>query len=144
MISQAFCTVLKQHLFEGVHDFRAGQHVFKIALYTNLAALSAGTPAYLAANEVAGGGYTAGGLPLTQVSPTVIGTTGFVDFADVTWPGATITARGALIYNSTPRHTYVNPACAVLDFGSDKSSTAGDFTIQFPTPDAVSAILRIA
>jgi hypothetical protein len=144
MISQAFCTIFKKHLLEGVHDFRAGQHVFKIALFTSLASLDAATPAYAPAGEVIGAGYVAGGMALSNVNPAVLGTTGFVDFADVTWVAATIIARGALIYNSTPRLGYVNPACVVLDFGSDKSSTVGDFTIQFPTPDGASAIIRIA
>jgi hypothetical protein len=74
----------------------------------------------------------------------VSGTTAFVDFDDISFTAATITARGALIYNSTPTHTYTNPVVAVLDFGADKTSTTGTFTVQFPTADASNAILRIA
>ena len=142
-ISQAMCTSFKVGLLDGDFDFGTGtSQTFKIALYTSSATLGASTTAYSASNEVSGTGYSAGGQALTisQV-PTSSGTTAFLDFADVTWTTATITARGALIYlaNGT-----TNPAVAVLDFGGDKTSTAGDFTIQFPTADASSAILRIA
>lgn len=142
-ISQAMCTSFKVGLLDGDFDFGTGTtQTFKIALYTSSATLGASTTAYSASNEVSGTGYSAGGQALTisQV-PTSSGTTAFLDFADVTWSSATITARGALIYlaNGT-----TNPAVAVLDFGGDKTSTAGDFTIQFPTADASSAILRIA
>lgn len=142
-ISQAMCTSFKVGLLDGDFDFGTGTaQTFKIALYTSSATLGASTTAYSASNEVSGTGYSAGGqlLTISQV-PTSSGTTAFLDFADVTWSSATITARGALIYlaNGT-----TNPAVAVLDFGGDKTSTAGDFTIQFPTADASSAILRIA
>lgn len=142
-ISQAMCTSFKVGLLDGDFDFGTGTtQTFKIALYTSSATLGASTTAYSSSNEVSGTGYSAGGQSLTisQV-PTSSGTTAFLDFADVTWSSATITARGALIYlaNGT-----TNPAVAVLDFGGDKTSTAGDFTIQFPTADASSAILRIA
>ena len=113
--------------------------VFKIALYTSAATLSAATTVYSATNEVAGTGYTAGGVTLTNVTPTTSGTTAFTDFGDATWATATITARGALIYNSSKS----NKAVAVLDFGTDKTSTAGNFTVQFPTADASLAIVRI-
>ena len=141
-----FCTSFKDELLEGVHDFRSsGGDTFKLALYTNSASFTAATSAYTATNEVAASGsYSAGGGALTNVSPTVSGTTAFTDFADLTFTTATITARGALIYNTTPAHTYTNPTCVVLDFGSDRSSTAGDFTIVFPTADASNAIIRIA
>lgn len=136
------CTSFKVELLEGVHDFTTGTgDTFKIALYTSAATLDASTTAYSATNEVSGTGYTAGGEALTNVSPTSSGTTAFIDFADVTWSSATITARGALIYNSTAAG---NPAVAVLDFGADKTSTAGDFTVIFPTADASNAIVRIA
>ena len=102
--------------------------------------MGATTTAYSTTNEVSGTGYTAGGNTLTVVAPTTSGTTAFLDFADTTWATATITARGALIYQSGG----TNPAVAVLDFGADKTSTAGDFTIQFPTADASNAIIRIA
>jgi hypothetical protein len=142
-ISQAMATSFKVQLLSGAQNFNTGTtKVYKIALYTSAATLDASTTDYSSTtNEVAnGGGYTTGGetLTVTQV-PTSSGTTAFIDFADVTWSSATITARGALIYNSTD-----DTAVAVLDFGSDKSSTDGDFTIIFPTPDASNAIIRIA
>lgn len=142
-ITQAMCTSFKVGLLDGEFDFGTGtSQTFKIALYTSAATLSAATTAYTTSNEVSGTGYSAGGQTLTisQV-PTSSGTTAFIDFSDVTWTTATITARGALIYlaNGT-----TNPAVAVLDFGGDKTSTAGNFTIQFPTADASNAILRIA
>lgn len=142
------CTSFKQQLLEAVHDFRAtGGDTFKLALYTSAAgvSLNASTTAYTATTEVAASGsYAAGGGALTNINPTSSGTTAFTDFADLTFTTATITARGALIYNTTPTHTYTNPSVIVLDFGSDKTSTAGDFTIVFPTADATNAIIRIA
>ena len=140
------CTSFKQQLLEGVHDFRAsGGDTFKLALYTNSASFTAATTAYTATNEVGDSGtYAAGGGTLTNVNPSASGTTAFTDFADLSFTSATITARGALIYNTTPAHTYTNPSVIVLDFGSDKTSTAGTFTIQFPTADASTAIIRIA
>jgi hypothetical protein len=139
-------TSFKQQLLEAVHDFRlSGGDTFKLALYTNSASFTAATTAYTATNEVGNSGsYAAGGGDLTRVNPTTSGTTAFTDFADLTFTSATITARGALIYNSTPTHTYTNPVAVVLDFGSDKTSTSGDFTIVFPTADASNAIIRIA
>lgn len=139
-------TSFKQQLLEGVHDFRlTGGDTFKLALYTNSASFTAATTAYTPTNEVANSGsYTATGGTLTRISPTASGTTAFTDFADLTFTSATITARGALIYNTTPTHTHTNPAVVVLDFGSDKTSTAGDFQIVFPTADASNAIIRIA
>ena len=138
-ITQAVATSFKKQLLEGAHDFRSGGDTIKIALYTNSASLDASTTAYTTSNETSGTGYSAGGQELTKVAPTSSGTTAFIDFST-----ATITARGALIYNTTPTHTYTNPAIVVLDFGGDKTSTAGDFTIIFPTADASSAILRLA
>lgn len=142
-ISQAMCTSFKVGLLSADFDFDTGtSQTYKIALYTSSATLGASTTAYTTSNEVVGTGYSAGGQTLTisQV-PTSSGTTAFIDFSDVTWTTATITARGALIYlaNGT-----TNPSVAVLDFGGDKTSTAGNFTIQFPTADASNAILRIA
>ena len=139
-------TSFKQQVLEGVHDFRlTGGDTFKLALYTNSASFTAATTAYTATNEVGdSGSYAAGGGTLTRINPTTSGTTAFTDFADLSFTTATITARGALLYNTTPAHTYTNPVVAVLDFGSDKSSTAGTFTIQFPTADASTAIIRIA
>jgi hypothetical protein len=139
-------TSFKQQLLEAVHDFRlTGGDTFKLALYTNSASFTAATTAYTVTNEVGNSGsYSAGGGTLTRIDPTTSGTTAFTDFADLTFTSATITARGALIYNSTPTHTYTNPVAVVLDFGSDKTSTAGDFQIVFPTADASNAIIRIA
>lgn len=140
-ITQAMCTSFKQALLDGEMDFSSDTaQVFKIALYTSSATLGAATTAYTTSNEVVGSGYTSGGNTLTVVAPTTSGTTAFIDFNDTTWSAATITARGALIYKSGGG----NPAVAVLDFGSDIASTNGDFTIQFPTADASSAILRLA
>ena len=140
------CTSFKDQLLEAVHDFRAsGGDTFKIALYSSAATLDATTTAYTSSNEVANSGtYSAGGGTLTNVDPTTSGTTAFTDFDDISFTSATINARGALIYNTTPTHTYTNPSVAVLDFGGDKISTSGTFTIQFPTADASNAIIRIA
>lgn len=142
-ITQAMCTSFKKALLDGEMDFSSGTpQTFKIALYTSSATLDATTTAYTAANEVSGTGYIAGGNTLSiSVNPTTSGTTAYLDFSDTTWLAATITARGALIYKADGG---TNPAVAVLDFGSDKTSTAGDFTIQFPAADASNAILRIA
>ena len=141
-------TSFKNELLYGVHDFDASTgDTFNIALYTSSATLDASTTAYSATNETSGTGYSAGGQALTSVNPTTSGTTAFTDFADETFTTATVTARGALIYNTTPNTTSIsvaNPAVVVLDFGGDKTSTAGDFTIVFPTADASNAIIRIA
>jgi len=136
-------TSFKQQLLQGVHNFTNGTgNTFKLALYDNSASFTAATTAYTATNEVANSGsYAAGGGVLTNVTPTTSGTTAFTDFADLTFTSATITARGALIYNDTVAG---DPAVVVLDFGSDKASTAGDFQIVFPTADASTAIIRIA
>lgn len=140
-ISTAFCTSFKQGLMQGLHDFdNPGGHTFKIALYTSAATLGASTTAYSATNEVTGTAYVAGGNTLTAVTPTTSGTTAFTDFADTTWSSSTITANGALIYNSNSS----NASTVVLAFGSDKSSSNGDFTIVFPLADASNAIIRIA
>jgi hypothetical protein len=143
-ITQAVTTSFKKQLLEGAHDFRSSGDTIYMALYTSSATLDASTTAYSATNESSGTGYAAGGQELTKVAPTSSGTTAFIDFADETWSTATITARGALIYNTTPAHTYTNPSIVVLDFGGDKTSTSGDFTVLFPTADASNAILRLA
>ena len=140
-ITTAMCTSFKKEVLEALHDFNASSgSTFKIALYTSAADLGAATTAYSATNEVSGTGYTAGGNTLTNIDPVTSGTTGFADFADTTWTDATITAAGALIYNSSQS----NKAVAVLSFGGDKTSTNGDFVIQFPVADASNAIIRIA
>lgn len=148
-ISQAMCTSFKVQILDGIHAFgptvtRAGTgaDTFRIALFTSSATLDASTTTYSSTNEVPNGsGYTTGGQTLTvsQV-PTSTSTTAWLDFDDVTWTTATITANGALIYNSTQN----DKAVAVLAFGGDKSSTAGNFTIQFPAANSTSAIIRIA
>jgi hypothetical protein len=144
-ITQAMCTSFKQELLEGKHDFRTSGHTFNIALFTSSATLDASTTDYSTTNEVSGTGYTAGGQALTNVDPTTSGTTAFCDFADETFSTATITARGAMIYNTTTAGGVgTTDSVVVLDFGGDKTSTAGDFTIQFPTADASNAIIRIA
>ena len=141
------CTSFKQELLQGQHNFtNSTGHTFKLALYDNSASFTAATTDYTATNEVsASGSYSAGGGTLTNVTPTTSGTTAFTDFADLTFTSATITARGALIYNTTTGGgTSTTDTVVVLDFGSDKTSTAGDFQIVFPTADASSAIIRIA
>lgn len=140
-ITQAMCTSFKKALLDGEMDFSSDtSQTYKIALYTSSASLDASTTAFTTSNEVSGTGYSSGGATLTVVAPTTSSTTALLDFNDVTFSSATITARGALIYQSGGS----NPAVAVLNFGADKTSTAGDFTIQFPTADASNAIIRIA
>ena len=141
-IDQAVCTSFKQEILVEGHDFTASTgDTFKIALYDSSATLSAATTAYSSDDEVsASGTYSAGGGSLTNVTPTTSGTTALTDFADISFTSATITARGALIYNSSAS----NKAVVVLDFGGDKTSTSGTFTVQFPAADASNAILRLA
>ena len=141
-ITQAVCTSFKQEILVEGHDFTATTgDTFKIALYSSSATLSASTTAYSATNEVSNSGtYTAGGGSLTAVTPTTSGTTALCDFSDISFTSATITARGALVYNSSAS----NKAVVVLDFGGDKTSTSGTFTIAFPAADANNAILRLA
>jgi len=140
-ITQALCSSFKREIFEATHDFNAsGGNTFKVALYTSSASLSAATTAYTTSGEVTGTGYTAGGKALTNVDPVLSGTTGFVDFSNISWTSATFTARGALIYNSTNS----NKAVVVLDFGGDKDVSNGTFSISFPTPSSTAAIIRIA
>ena len=140
------CTSFKQELLQAKHDFTASTgDTFKLAMYTNSASFTAATTDYTTSNEVSGTGYTAGGGTLTNITPTTSSTTALTDFPDLTFSTATITARGALIYNTTAgASTGTTNAVVVLDFGGDKSSTAGDFTIVFPTADASNAIIRIA
>lgn len=140
------CTSFKQGLLQAQHDFTASTgHTFKLAMYTNSASFDASTTDYTVTNEVSGTGYSAGGGTLTNVTPTTSGTTALTDFGDLTFSSSTITARGALIYNTTTGGgTGTTDSVIVLDFGSDKSSSAGDFTIVFPTADASNAIIRIA
>jgi hypothetical protein len=135
------CTSFKQEILVGTHNFTATSgNTFKLALYTSSASLGASTTAYSTSNEVSGTGYTAAGAALTSVTPVASGTTALCDFSDLTFSSSTITANGALIYNDTQS----DKAVCTLAFGGDKTSTAGDFTIQFPTADASNAIIRIA
>jgi hypothetical protein len=145
-ITSALCTSFKKELLERKHDFNTTSgHTFKIALFTSAASLDATTTAYTTSNEVVGTGYTAGGATLTNIDPTSSGTTAFVDFSDVTFTTATITAAGALIYNTTTDGgSATTNAIAVISFGGDKTSTNGDFVVQFPTADASNAIVRFA
>lgn len=140
------CTSFKQELLVGSHNFTASSgDTFKLAMYTNSASFDASTTDYTTSNEVSGTGYSAGGGTLTSVTPTTSGTTALTDFADLTFSSSTITARGALIYNTTTGGgSGTTDSIVVLDFGADKASSAGDFTIVFPTPDASNAIIRIA
>ena len=149
-ITQAMCTSFKKEILEGVHNFKlSGGDTFKLALYaissggksSTTATLGATTTAFTTTGEIASSGsYATGGGSLTRVDPTTSGTTAFTDFADLSFTTATITARGALIYNSSDS----NKAVAALDFGGNKTSTSGTFTIQFPTANASNAIIRIA
>tara|TARA_R100000322_G_C5383778_1_gene176735 strand:+ start:259 stop:693 length:435 start_codon:yes stop_codon:yes gene_type:complete len=136
------CTSFKTELMTGTHNFTASTgNTFKLALYDNSASFTAATTAYTTSNEISGSGYSAGGGTLTNVTPTSSSTTAFTDFDDLTFSTATITARGALIYNDTAAG---DPSVVVLDFGGDKTSTAGDFKIVMPTADASNALIRIA
>ena len=136
------CTSFKQELLTGTHNFtNSTGNTFRLALYTNSASFTAATTAYTTSNEVSGTGYTAKGAALTNVTPTTSGTTALTYFADVTFSSSTITARGALIFNDSASG---DPTVLVLDFGSDKESSSGDFVIVFPTADASNAIIRIA
>lgn len=141
-ITTAMCTSFKKELMEAKHNFLAsGGDTFNLALYTSSASLDATTTAYTDTNEVSGTGYTAKGAALTNVNPTTSSTTAFTDFDDLTFSSSSITARGALIFNETASG---DPAVCSLDFGADKTSSSGDFTIQFPTADATNAIIRIS
>tara|TARA_R100000234_G_scaffold119551_1_gene102809 strand:- start:311 stop:745 length:435 start_codon:yes stop_codon:yes gene_type:complete len=136
------CTSFKKELLEGVHNFKnSGGNTFKLAMYTNSASFTAATTAYTTSNEISGTGYSAGGGTLTRVDPSTSGTTALTDFADLTFSSSSLTARGALIYNDTASG---DPTVLVLDFSSDKTSSSGDFTIQFPSASSSAAIIRIA
>lgn len=139
-ITSAICTSFKQELLVEGHNFTNGADSFKLALYTSSATLGAGTTAFVTTGQASGTNYTSGGNALTNVTPTTSGTTAIVDFADLTFGTATITARGCLIYNTTNS----NKAVCAIDFGGDKTSTAGDFTIVFPSATATGAIIRLA
>ena len=136
-ITQSIPTSFKSEVLQGVH---LSTDTYKIALYTSSATMDATTTVYSATNEVVGAGYTAGGVTLSGYSVSTSGTTAILDWTtDPSWASATITARGALIYNSTKS----NKAVYVIDFGSDKTSTAGTFTVTLPTPDSTNGLIRI-
>ena len=146
-ITQAIANAFKKQLLEGDQNFASGGDKFKLALYTSSATLNSATTAYTATNEVGDSGtYTAGGGALVNNGTSIGSGTGqgvaFVDFADRSFTGVTLTARGALIYNTSSATT--NAAVAVLDFGGDKTATSGTFTIQFPAATTSAAILRIS
>ena len=136
------CTSFKQELMEAVHNFKnSGGNTFRLALYTNSATFTASTTAYTSSNEVAGTGYTANGNDFTRVDPTTSSTTAFTDFADTTWSSSSITARGGLLFNDSASG---DPSVIILDFGADKPSSSGDFTVAFPAASSRAAIIRIA
>ena len=139
-ITSAIATSFKQQVLVEGHNLTNGADSIKLALYTSSATMGAATTAYSTAQEVSGTNYSAGGSALTNVTPAISGTTAVCDFADLTFGTATVTARGCLIYNSTNG----NKALAAIDFGGDKTSTAGDFTVVFPSPTATGAIIRLA
>ena len=140
-ITQAMFTSFKSELMTAVHNFATNGNTFKLALYTSSATMSASTTAYSTSQEATGTNYTAKGGTLTNVAPTTSSTTAFTDFADLTFGTCTIPARGCMIFNDTASG---DPAVAGFDFGGDKTSTAGSFTITFPTADASNAVIRIA
>tara|TARA_R100000734_G_C3200562_1_gene19579 strand:- start:34 stop:462 length:429 start_codon:yes stop_codon:yes gene_type:complete len=140
-ISSTLTTSFKKELLLGNHNFtNSSGDTYKLALYTSSATLGATTTSFTTSQEASGTNYTSGGANLTNVTPTSSGTTAFTDFADLTFGTATITARGCMIYNSSDN----NKSVATIDFGGDKTSTAGDFTIVFPAAAAATAIIRIA
>ena len=139
-ITSTLTTSFKKELLQATHNFSTGGNAFKLALYTSSATMGAATTAFTTTNQASGTNYTSGGNALTKVEPTSAGTTGFTDFADLTFGTATVTARGCMIYNDTNSDKSV----ATIDFGGDKTSTSGDFTIVFPAAAASTAIIRIA
>ena len=142
-ITQAIANAFKKQLLEGDANFASGGDKFKLALYTSSATLNSATTSYTTTQEVsASGAYTAGGGDLAGQNTSVASGVAIVDFADLSFTGVTLTARGAMIYNTSSAVT--NAAVAVLDFGADKTATSGTFTIQFPAFTTAAAILRIS
>jgi hypothetical protein len=139
-ITSAIATSFKQEILVEGHNLTNGADSIKLALYTSSATLGAGTTVYVTTGQASGTNYSAGGSALTNVTPAISGTTAVCDFADLTFGTATVTARGCLLYNSTNS----NKALCAIDFGGDKTSTAGDFTVVFPSPTATGAIIRLA
>jgi|MGYP003624543890 hypothetical protein len=140
-ITSAVCSSFKQEVLVGTHNFTATSgNSFKLALYTSSATLGAATTAFTTTGQASGTNYTSGGNALTNITPVLSGTTAVCDFADLTFGTATVTARGCMIYNDTNS----DKAVCAIDFGGDKTSTAGDFTVVFPSPTATGAIIRLA
>ena len=140
-ITSTLTSSFKKELLLGNHNFtNSSGDTYKLALYTSSATLGATTTSFTTTGQASGTNYTSGGGTLTNVTPTISGTTAITDFADLTFSTATITARGCMIYNSSDS----NKSVATIDFGGDKTSTAGDFTIVFLRQQASTAIIRIA
>jgi len=139
-ITSAICSSFKQQILVEGHNLTNGSDSIKLALYTSSATLGAGTTVYVTTGQVTGTNYSAGGSALTNVTPALSGTTAVCDFADLTFGTATVTARGCLLYNNTNG----NKALCAIDFGGVKTSTAGDFTVVFPSATATGAIIRLA
>lgn len=142
-IIQGMCVSFKKQLLEAVHDFRVSGNTFKIALYTDAANIGPQTTQYTTDGEVSGTGYAAGGLSLTNIAPISMGISGITGFNNPSWAAAIFSARGALIYNTTPSHTYTNPACIVLDFGITRSVNNQTFSVIMPSLTDTNAIVRI-
>ena len=143
--TNAICNSFKKQLMGGEHDFDSGGDTFKLAMFTSAATLGASTTNYTTASEVSSSGYTAGGKALVNQGVKVSSGVAITDFADLSFTGVTLTARGALIYNTTTDGgSATTEAVCVLDFGGDKTATSGTFTIQFPAFTTSAAILRIA
>jgi|TARA_E500000318_G_scaffold91061_1_gene89187 hypothetical protein len=142
--TNAICNTFKKELLEAKHNFsNPGGNTFKLSMYTNSAALGKSTTSFTTGNEVSSpsGGYSSGGKALVNTGTSLATNTAITDFSDLSFVGVTLTARGALIYNDSATG---DPGVAVLDFGGDKTASAGTFTIQFPAFTTSAAILRIA
>ena len=140
--TNAIANSFKKELLEGKHNFTASTgDKFKLALYTSSATLGKSTTAFTSTNQVAASGsYVSGGGALVNAGTSLASNTAIVDFNNLSFTSATITARGALIYNTSNSNT----AVCVLNFSTDKSSTSGTFTIQFPAFTTSAGIIRIA
>ena len=139
-ITQSLCASFKAELLAAVHDFTPlTGDTFKIALYTSIADISSNSTVYTSVGEVVGSGYVEGGNTLTGQTITLSGTTAFVTFDDSLWTSSTLTASGALIYNSTK----ADKAVAVLNFGGPFSSTDNTFTVTFPPATVTTAVIII-
>ena len=148
-IASAICNTFKTEVLKAVHNFTASSgNTFNLALYTSSASMGAATTAYTTTNEIAntaGSAYSAKGKALTSVTPVLDSSTAVCDFANISWTSASFTANGAMIYNTTTDGgSGTTDAVCVIAFGSDKTATAGTFTIQFPANDSSNAIIRLA